>query len=641
MNYRKEYFALLTLSILTVIFFFPVIFLGKTFYLRDLTYIFHPWKSLCAQAVQRGEIPLWDQYAFCGMPLLANWQSAVFYPFSLIFYIFDFSTALKFYHFSQVILAGYFAYLFGRKELGSNNSALVMMVIFSFSGFFITKLEFLSYAGVIAWTFAPMLLRKNPLLLSVALCFSFLAGHQVFIFQVFILLMFVLYDLSNTENDVTLIKNYGLKLALAAVIAMCLSACQLLPTIELISGSFRSREGIDYAIAMLHSISFSGLPGFISPLIHNIKSDLVAGEFMQWDTTFYIGFVGICIAAAGLLGKRSGKLRILSAVLIVTGIVLAMGDKTPVYPWLYKHFFIFHTMRYPVQYAYISVVGLTTLAGIGIKHFKYGLLIIALSAVELLAVSTGFQPLADNNYFYQKSAIIDVLQNDPQNTRFILSPGTEKDRFIHATSIENGWQKARGSLYNLTCLPYHLSNAYGFGEPLTSYSIETTINAIYSITGARKAAPAFKELGIGYLICRDKLIDSTGYTLTTDKPLYIYKIDSNPGPYEFMPIATGQDTFKYSGDFNRRHFEFSNTSDHKFIWKECIYPGWKLFINSKPTPYRTYKGMFPEFDVSAGLNDAYYFYEPLSFRLGLSLTLITIIVGVIFLSRKLRGKTDE
>src|SRR5205823_498686 len=41
------------------------------------------WRTLAARQIHAGIIPLWNPHQFSGAPLLANGQSAIFYPLSL------------------------------------------------------------------------------------------------------------------------------------------------------------------------------------------------------------------------------------------------------------------------------------------------------------------------------------------------------------------------------------------------------------------------------------------------------------------------------------------------------------------------------------------------------------------------------
>jgi len=41
---------------------------------------FYPWRRFALDAIRSGHLPLWNPYLGNGAPLIANHQSAVFYP---------------------------------------------------------------------------------------------------------------------------------------------------------------------------------------------------------------------------------------------------------------------------------------------------------------------------------------------------------------------------------------------------------------------------------------------------------------------------------------------------------------------------------------------------------------------------------
>jgi len=48
---------------------------------------FYPWRLLATEQLRCGEVPLWNRYNGLGVPLLANFQSAPFDPFSLPWFL--------------------------------------------------------------------------------------------------------------------------------------------------------------------------------------------------------------------------------------------------------------------------------------------------------------------------------------------------------------------------------------------------------------------------------------------------------------------------------------------------------------------------------------------------------------------------
>ncbi|HSA84321.1 MAG TPA: hypothetical protein VLF20_05575, partial [Patescibacteria group bacterium] len=66
----------------------------------------YPWKVLSIDSLKSGQLPLWNPYNFAGTPLLANMQSAVFYPLNIFFFIMPYQFAWSLLIVSQPILAG-------------------------------------------------------------------------------------------------------------------------------------------------------------------------------------------------------------------------------------------------------------------------------------------------------------------------------------------------------------------------------------------------------------------------------------------------------------------------------------------------------------------------------------------------------
>lgn len=109
----------------------------------DFTDQFWTFRMYAARAFAQGRLPLWSENFNSGHPFLADVQSAIFYPVSLIytlgivvlrggeFKLLDLEVE-AILHF---ILAGAFTYLFARRLLGSRVAALVSALTFTFGGY--------------------------------------------------------------------------------------------------------------------------------------------------------------------------------------------------------------------------------------------------------------------------------------------------------------------------------------------------------------------------------------------------------------------------------------------------------------------------------------------------------------------------
>jgi hypothetical protein len=82
--------------------------------MADVPAAFYPYYRLTQQALRQGEWPLWNPLEMAGMPLLANYQSAVFYPPRLVHAVFRLYPATTLYIILKLWLCGMTAYACAR-----------------------------------------------------------------------------------------------------------------------------------------------------------------------------------------------------------------------------------------------------------------------------------------------------------------------------------------------------------------------------------------------------------------------------------------------------------------------------------------------------------------------------------------------
>ena len=624
MTKRDITFITVLLAIL-VVFFSPILFTLRSYYIRDITYIFHPWKTLVAEMLQRGELPLWNPYVYSGMPLMANMQSAVWYPLSLIFNCFPFPAALTASTLLHISIAGLGAYLFARAQHLRSSAAFAMAILFSLNGFIITKIEFLSHIGVDVWVFLLLLLRHKPLLLGMGMALSFFTFHQNFLFQIgIIILVLILEGIIDKKYRALNVRT----ILGAGVLALLISAIQLLPSGELLSYSQRMASGVGDAIAMLHSLHWRDSMGFISPYLIKPSVSLVTGEVFQWDTTMYIGVFGVLMAVFGLRSVHKGRVMVIAGgSMAVIGVLFAMGDSLPIYPFLYRTIPLLSLIRYPVQYLYFAIVGITILAGYGVARVRYPYsLIMGMGiALELCFIGFNVLPTAPYSYFYQKPALVRYLQDNDPEGRFILSPGTEKNRLMRGDSIMEGWQQSREHLYSLCAAPYHIYSAYGMGEPLTLTQLEKNISKLYAQPTPQRAAPLLNAYGIGYMVAARPFANEEGFTRHGIGPI-LYELKQKALPYEIDNGETTDITITRRAP-TKVIIEARTGAKGLFYWKEMYYPGWhtvtegkKLASNSNDYGWRCW--------MMSDKPDSRYvhYYDSLVIRTGMVITLLTIML---------------
>lgn len=124
---------------------------------------FRVWYHIGAEAIRNGEWPLWNHLQFGGMPLLANYQSAMLYPPKLLLAFLNVDIASTLLMLSKLWFCGMTAYYFARRTGLLPFSAAVAAIAFMVGGYNITWFYWVD-GDVIAWL--PLLLLGLELILA-------------------------------------------------------------------------------------------------------------------------------------------------------------------------------------------------------------------------------------------------------------------------------------------------------------------------------------------------------------------------------------------------------------------------------------------------------------------------------------------
>jgi hypothetical protein len=139
---RPNCSAAIILSLLVLIFISPSFFQGRylapvdtTHYVApylDITTQMLPWWNLSKDIIHSGHFPFWNIFSGNGLPLMANMQSAIFFPLTWLFYIFSVRFALAAYAFLKLLLMGMFTFLYLRELKLKFSSSLLGAILFAF-----------------------------------------------------------------------------------------------------------------------------------------------------------------------------------------------------------------------------------------------------------------------------------------------------------------------------------------------------------------------------------------------------------------------------------------------------------------------------------------------------------------------------
>jgi len=114
---------------------------------------FAPWRSLVFDAWSHGQIPAWNNYQLMGAPLLANSQSAGFYPLHILVGVLHIPLypAMTFLAWFHLFWAGLGVYLLVRRMHGTKTGAAIAGVSFSLSAFMVYWTALPSVITTVSW----------------------------------------------------------------------------------------------------------------------------------------------------------------------------------------------------------------------------------------------------------------------------------------------------------------------------------------------------------------------------------------------------------------------------------------------------------------------------------------------------------
>ncbi len=372
--------AFLVLAIFGLILYWQVLIAGQVFFWHDVSIAYMPLRKLAQDAVQQGYLPVWTQQIGCGFPLLAEGQAGVFYPLHVIGYL-----GLPYYQTYSVmaylhcLLAALFAALLARRIGLGWAAAVVAGLIYGFSGYFVTKVLFITVLETGAWLPLVLYLILGGFesgdwryFLGGAFVFAtcILGGHpQIVLYSMLAVSFLAVAYLIGQRQPATrrrlgrAIAGTGLVLALGAALA----AAQLLPTYKLAEFANRRTEVTPQYLRSL-GMSAHNLAYFIHPyILGSYAENNYFGRDHYYEVCGYAGGIALILALVGLSSPHKGfKYRWYFAVLVAFGLFMALAKYNPLYNIL-PGVPGFNLFRAPGRYLMLSTLGIAMLAGGGLQ----------------------------------------------------------------------------------------------------------------------------------------------------------------------------------------------------------------------------------------------------------------------------------
>ncbi len=343
---------------------------------NDQLRLFYPGRTLTNEAIREGRFPLWNPYTFSGSPLLANFQSAVFYPLHLLYLLLPQITAWSVLVITPFVLGFIFMYIF-LSSLGCHPKAsLIGSIAFSFSGFIAAWTQENAAVGQTALWLPIMLFSgkkmietgklKYLILSSIVLSCSFLSGfYQLTFYQVVIYwtycLFLVFYRIERDKGKKILLL-FG-----SFCFFICICSVQLLPSIEAFYLSPRGSTSVWYLFEQYL------LP--VSHLLHVFFPDLNGnpgyynyfGSGFYHETLLYIGIIPLVFALYSIKIMRKNSTAVF--FLLVTVISIFLTIKSPFTTWFYHLNLPLLSTFLPSRILYVATFSLAVLSGLGSNYY--------------------------------------------------------------------------------------------------------------------------------------------------------------------------------------------------------------------------------------------------------------------------------
>lgn len=361
-----------------------LIFQGKIIFWRDVMHLYTVFQDFIRESLWAGDFPFWNPYLFTGTPQMAFVEPSLFYPGNWLFWIWDFAHALPWVLVGHQLLTGLGFYLLCRSWGLRPVSSSFAGYAWAFSGVMISMNNIYPLLYTVAWF--PLVLWLAGRVYRRYVCHEWVAlvavyalhvlsGHLEIVYFGGIILGFYLLLGSGEQPESRW--RASVRVGMALILGVAISALQLLPTFELLSQSTR-QAGTGAMESQFWSLHPGSLLSFVIPdVIGNLFSGSNLSIFLGEKEfgrsllilSVYIGvstaFLGV--AALFLYRRQRQQVMVLFWVWVaVLTVLLALGHYLPVYGWFHQWMPGFHFFRYPVKFAIFTSFALIAMAAYGL-----------------------------------------------------------------------------------------------------------------------------------------------------------------------------------------------------------------------------------------------------------------------------------
>jgi hypothetical protein len=329
----------------------------------DIATLFYPWRHYQSSLWRDGELPLWNPHILAGSPFLGNTESALFYPPNAIFYFLPIPFAWTLKLLLNIVIAGTGTALFVRALGGNKWGAISAGIVFALTGN-MTTWQGSMFIDAALWL--PLIclgvhrlfrFRSGPatiVLTAIAFALPMLAGHPETAAQFALVgILYACWEAFTVRSSMGALVRHLTIFAVAGVIAIGLSAIQIVPTLEWL-GQLNHTLSIHWG-----TLGFREVLSFFS---RDIATNPNSSGLRVPESAAYAGTITILLVPLALL-HRNRREALFFLLLIVVSLQIAFGGT---FHWLVDQIPVLNGLK---NWRFILVVDFSfaVLAGMGLS----------------------------------------------------------------------------------------------------------------------------------------------------------------------------------------------------------------------------------------------------------------------------------
>lgn len=576
-------------------------------------------------------LPLWRNEQMMGETLIGNALFPIAYPLNVILLIFPIDLATVIYYLTHFLIAAFSTYFLAKSFSFNKYSCMGTAILYIFSTKMLLHLSAGHITMVAAFAYFPLSFLAIRKILenqqfkwvivgSLSNAFILILYPTIFYYSTLFLFFYILYKLLifKKSKKILVFKKLTLVTLMFAV-TFGLSALQLLPELEF--GPFSTRSMLtlqDVALPLWNLENF--LKSLIFPFI-----DL---DIFDHEALLYLGLIPTLLATLSFFYLP----RIKKLILGFFGVLMLMfvaGISTPVFPLAYKILPFLSYSRVTTRPWFVVALIVALLSGNALNKIRNKSLIFILIGIFII----------ESSYMSYKR-ISSVSNLDFKNQEVYQSLAKDEDYFrVYCTTYCFNPQLVQK--YNLQILngetPIQDKQFIDFLQEAGNYTFKqfAVIFPPYQVWQIQTPPqPNAKLLGLAnvkYVTSTYELTNNDFKLLGMFDNIYLYKNNLSKPRIYFKDSDRTVSIEKYNPNRITVKFEKSQISQ-ELIFSEKFYPGWVVYMNNQKFNVELEAPLFRKIIVPPNTEKAEMIYEPTSFKIGMAITLSTILLIILYVS---------